>query len=145
MPHSALLHELSHNTYVALRPSPVAGIGVFALRHIPKGCRDMFSPPRGDDAAYVAVPRAEIEALPEHARHLVETYCLYDETHYHVPADGFKKMELVYFLNHSDTPNLRSVDDGDWFEALVDIAPGEELFVDYGTIVDESDGPSTVG
>jgi len=132
-----LLRELRHDTYVIVRPSPVAGIGVFAIRPIPKGCRDIFTPPAGDDDGYLAVPRAEIDALPDHARHLVETYCLFDEGQYYVPRHGFKQMDLVSFLNHSDTPNVQSIDDGAWFEALVDIAAGEELFVDYGTLVDE--------
>lgn len=137
MPHTPLLQELRHRTYVALRPSSVAGIGVFAIRPIPRGCREIFSPPQGGDEGFVAVPRAEIDALPDHARHLVETYCLFDETHYHLPADGFKKLDLVHFLNHADEPNVRSIDDGAWFEAVRDIAAGEELFVDYGTLVDE--------
>ncbi len=140
MPLDRLLRELRDDTYVALRPSAVAGIGVFALRNIPQGCRAMFSPPSlggdGDDG-YVAVPRAEIDALPAHARHLVETYCLFDDERYFVPQDGFKKMDLVSFLNHSETPNVRSIEDGAYFEAVVDIAAGDELFVDYGTIVKE--------
>jgi SET domain-containing protein len=138
MPHTRLLDELRHQTFVAIRPSPVAGIGVFAVRPIPEGCRDLFTPPAGGDDGFIAVPRAEIDGLPEHARHLVETYCLYDDVHYHLPAEGFKKMDLVHFLNHSELPNVRSVDDGAWFEALRDIAEGEELFVDYGTLVDDA-------
>ncbi len=138
MPHARLLHDLQHRTYVMLRPSAVAGIGVFAVRPIPVGCRDIFSPPTGTEDGFVPVPRREIALLDEHARHLVETYCLFDEKHYFVPEDGFKKMDLVHFLNHSATPNVRSVDDGNWFEAIVDIAAGEELFVDYGTLVDDS-------
>lgn len=137
MPHARLLHELQHETWVAIRPSAVAGIGVFALRRIPKGCRNLFTPPAGTGDGFVAVPRPEIDALDAHARHLVETYCLYDDSHYFVPADGFKKMDLVHFLNHSDAPNVRSIDEGAWFEAIVDIEAGEELFVDYGTLVDE--------
>lgn len=133
-----LLRELRHDTYVIVRPSSVAGIGVFAIRPIPKGCRDIFSPPPVGDDGYVAVPREEIDALPHYARHLVETYCLFDEGQYFVPRHGFKQMDLVSFLNHSDTPNVRSIDDGAWFEAMVDIAAGEELFVDYGTLVDET-------
>jgi SET domain-containing protein len=43
---------------------------------------------------------------------------------------------MVVFLNHSDQPNLMSVNDGEYFEAIRDIGSGEELFVDYGTIVD---------
>lgn len=137
MPIERLLRELRHDTYVSLRPSAVAGIGVFAIRQIPKGCRSIFTPPPAGDDGYLAVPRAEIEALPDHARHLVETYCLFDEGQYYVPAHGFKQMDLVSFLNHSDTPNVRSIDDGSWFEAMEDIAVGEELFVDYGSLVDE--------
>lgn len=41
MPRTRLLHQLRHETYVAIRPSPVAGIGVFAVRPIPEGCRDL--------------------------------------------------------------------------------------------------------
>jgi hypothetical protein len=137
MPIDRLLHELRDDTYVALRPSGVAGVGVFAIRDIPKGCRTIFSPPSDRDDDYLAVPRADIEALPAHARHMVETYCLFDDERYFVPRDGFKKMDLVSFLNHSETPNVRSIDDGAFFEALVDIPADTELFVDYGTIVTE--------
>jgi hypothetical protein len=130
------LATLHHDTYVALRPSPVEGIGVFALRDIPQGCRTMFgAPDTADD--WERVPRTDVEALPSHARFLVETYCLFDEEHYFVPSHGFKRMDLSLFLNHSDTPNVVSIDGGDYFEAVRPIAPGEELFIDYGTIVNE--------
>ena len=36
-----LLKELGTNTYLMLKPSPIEGIGVFAIRDIPKGCRDI--------------------------------------------------------------------------------------------------------
>lgn len=136
MPLDALLRDLRHHTWVALRPSPVAGIGVFALRDIPAGTRDLFSPPRGDGDGFVPVPRADVDALPEHARHLVETYCLFDADTYWVPEEGFKRMDLSLFLNHADEPNVASVEEGAWFVALRDIRAGEELFVDYGELVD---------
>lgn len=135
-----LLHELRDQSYVMLRPSPIEGIGVFALRDIPKGCREMFSPPLAADD-YVAVPRATIDELPAHARRLVETYCLYDAESYYLPGGGFKKLDLVHFLNHSDTPNVASVDEGNWFVALRDIAAGEELLVDYGSLVEDEASP----
>ncbi|MBK9978347.1 MAG: SET domain-containing protein [Gemmatimonadetes bacterium] len=131
-----ILRELRDQTYVMLRPSPIEGIGVFAIRDIPKGCRDMFSPPGAPDE-YLAVPRAEIDELPAHAKRLVETYCLFDTDWYWLPRDGFKRMDLSHFLNHSDTPNVASIEEGKWFEALRDIAAGEELTVDYGELVDD--------
>lgn len=126
-----LLNELVNNTYVVLRPSPVAGIGVFALRDIPKGCRDMFSKPDPSDN-WIKVPLAEVEKLPDHTRFLIWNYCLFDDEHYFVPDHGFKKVDLCLFLNHSDDPNVKSVDEGAYFETLRDIKEGEELFLYYG-------------
>lgn len=136
-----LLNELIHHSYVKLRPSAVAGIGVFALRPIPKGCREMFSKPNPSDQ-WQLLTHQEVENLPAHARLLVENYCLFDEQHYYVPQQGFKSLDVSLFLNHSDTPNVQSIDDGNYFEALRDIMEGEELFIDYGTIV-TGDGVST--
>ena len=136
MDKAALLKELAGNTYVIIRPSPVEGIGVFAIRDIPRGCRNIFTDPHPDKDQWITIPRIEIEELPLHARQLVETYCLYDEANYFVPEYGFKKMDLVNFLNHSDQPNVISINDGEYFEAIKDIAAGEELLVDYGGLVD---------
>jgi len=129
-----LLQELNNNIWVVLKPSPIEGIGVFALRDIPKGCREMFSKPDPAES-WISLSKAEVEALPPHSKWMVENYCLYDDEQYFVPADGFKKMDLSYFLNHSDTPNTISIDDGDYFETTRDVAEGEELLIDYGTIV----------
>ena len=134
MTKAALLAELSNNTYVMLKPSPVEGIGVFAVADIPKGCRQMFSKPDATDE-WVTVSKKEIEALPAHTQFLTGNYCLYDEENYFVPAHGFKKMDLALFINHSDAPNIISINDGDYFEAIRAIKAGEELLIDYGGIV----------
>jgi len=130
-----LLNELSNNTWVMLRPSPIEGIGVFAIRDIPKGCRDIFGKPDAADE-WITVPKKEMEALSAHARLLVGNYCLYDEENYFIPAHGFKKMDVSLFLNHSDTPNIISINDGDFFETVRDIKQNEELLIDYGGIVE---------
>ena len=128
-----LLLELQQDTYVMLKPSPIEGIGVFAIRDIPKGCRTIFSAGIGE---WIKVSIDEVEKLPAHSRNLVETYCLYDEENYFVPDYGFKIMDLVLYLNHSTQFNMISVNDGEQFEALRDIKAGEELLVDYGSIAD---------
>ena len=127
-----LLKELSQDTYVMLKPSLLHGIGVFALRDIPKGCREIFSRNFGK---WIKLPISEVEQLPEHSRNLVETYCLYDDENYYVPDYGFKLMDMVNYLNHSSTPNIISVNDGEYFEALNHIPAGAELLIDYEKIV----------
>jgi hypothetical protein len=66
-----LLAELTYHSYLALRPSPIEGIGVFALRDIPKGCREMFSKPSPDDK-WITVSGEEVGALPAHAQWLLK-------------------------------------------------------------------------
>ena len=135
MTKAELLAELGSNTYVMLKPSPIEGIGVFAITDIAKGCREMFSKPDAADE-WITISKKEIESLPAHAQFLTGNYCLYDEENYFVPAHGFKKMDLALFINHADTPNIISINDGDYFEAIRDIKAGEELLIDYGGIVD---------
>ena len=134
MTKAQLLAELSQNTFVALKPSPVEGIGVFAIADIKEGQSGLFSK---DKSEWIAVTKAEVEALPPHSRFLVENHCLYDDEHYFIPEYGFKMIDLVVYLNHSDDPNVRSINEGEDFVALRDIKAGEELLINYGEIVDE--------
>jgi SET domain-containing protein len=128
-----LIHLLQQETLVALKASPVHGIGVFALVDIPKGCRTMFSKGMGE---WLKLTYDEVKTMPQQSIDLIENFCLYDEEGYFVPEYGFKLMDLVVYLNHSDTPNVISVNEGEYFEAIEDIKAGEELFVDYGTLVE---------
>ena len=128
-----LLSELQNDTYVMPKASPIHGIGVFAIRDIPKGTRNIFSKGRGE---WIKVPITEVEKLPEHTRSLIETYCLFDEEDYWVPEYGFKVIDPVIYLNHSSNPNIISINDGEEFEAIVDIKEGQELLVNYGHLVD---------
>ncbi len=136
MKKESLLQQLQQSTYVMIQPSPLHGIGVFAIRDIPMGTRDMFSQGVGE---WIKLTIAEVEALPKHSKDLVENHCLFDEDVYYVPDYGFKLVDLVIYLNHSDTPNVFSVNDGEYFEAIRDIVAGEELLVDYGTLVDSKE------
>jgi len=129
----ALLKELASSTYVMIKPSPLHGIGVFAIRDIPKGTKNIFSKGVGD---WIKVSKEEVDALPQHSKDLIENHCLFDEDFYFIPDYGFKLVDLVIYLNHSGTPNVISLNDGEEFEAIRDIANGEELLVDYGTIVE---------
>jgi SET domain-containing protein len=132
----ALLKELANSTYVMIKPSPLHGIGVFAIRDIPKGTKNIFSKGVGD---WIKVSKEEVDALPQHSKDLIENHCLFDEDFYFIPDYGFKLVDLVIYLNHSETPNVISLNDGEEFEAIRDIAIGEELLVDYGTIVESKE------
>ena len=131
-----ILKELAHETFVTLKPSTIHGIGVFALKDIPKGCRDIFS---RNEINWVKIPITDVEQLPDHSKNLVETYCLYDEDHYFVPSHGFKMVDMVNYLNHSSEPNIVPIDEGEQYEALFDIPAGTELLVNYKMLVETNE------
>ena len=128
-----LLQELQHETFIALEPSGIHGIGVFAICDIPKGFKQLFSKNNG---SWIELDFEEAAQLPVHVREFIETYYLYDEEKYFIPDHGCKVMDMANYLNHSNTPNIISVNEGEYFETLREIKKGEELFVDYGEIVD---------
>lgn len=52
--------------------------------------------------------------------------------------DGKHEGNTARWINHSCAPNLEAEQDGNrvFLKALRDIAPGEELFFDYGLVID---------
>ena len=73
MTKSELLADLNNHTYVMIKPSPLHGIGVFAIRDIPKGTRNIFSKGIGE---WIQVSKEEVNALPQHSKDLIENHCL---------------------------------------------------------------------
>jgi len=52
--------------------------------------------------------------------------------------DGSRGGNSARFLNHACTPNCEAIETGErvFIHAVTAIAPGEELFIDYGLVVD---------
>lgn len=130
-----LLQELKEQTWVMIRPSAIHGIGVFAVRDIPKGTKGIFSKGIG---GWIELSHTEVAELPEYSQQLIHTYCLFDEEKYYVPDYGFKIMDLSLYLNHAEDSNIISLNHGEDFETKREIKAGEELLINYGEIV-ESD------
>jgi len=119
-----LPHE---GVYVRLKPSKRHGVGVFAIRRIPKGTY-VF---RDDNEQIVWVEKGKTEGLPEAVRELYEDFCIIKNGQYGCPR-SFDALTPAWYLNHSDKPNM-AADSETRFYALRNIRKGEELTVDYRT------------
>jgi SET domain-containing protein len=102
-----------------IRGSTIHGLGVFAVRAIPRRTRVL---------QYMGkrLTREEAEAIRD------KTYCFKVDNDYTI--DGLATWNPAGFINHSCKPNCESwVFDGTiWIVASRDIAPGEELTFNYG-------------
>lgn len=117
---------------IQVRRSGVHGKGVFALRRIAAGER-------------IIEYKGEIISWPEALRRHPHDPSDPNHTFYFSLDDGDTVIDAnvngnaARWINHACDPNCRADEtDGRVFiEALRDLQPGEELFYDYGLVIDE--------
>jgi hypothetical protein len=124
--------------YVRLRPSDLhdAGIGVFAIRPIPKNTK-IFA---GENEEIVW---RDASSLPKKGelRRLYDDFAIIREKVYGCPT-SFNRLTPAWYINESKKPNVRCDENYDFY-SLRDIDDGEELTVDYSTFSDYPDGYSS--
>jgi SET domain-containing protein len=121
----------SKPTLIEVRESPIAGLGVFAARRIPRGTRIIEYVGQRISSAE-ADARYDDDAMDQH--HTV-LFAVDDD----VVIDAAVGGNEARFINHACAPNCEAVnEDGRiYIEALGDIAPGAELLYDYSLARDE--------
>jgi hypothetical protein len=117
--------------YARIGRSRVHGVGVVAIREIPKGTA-VF---RGEDERVVWVPQAIVRRLARPLRQLYEDFAMLWGDRYGVPRT-LNMLSVGWYLNHSRRPNVEA-DEWGRFHALRRIRKGEELTADYRTFSDE--------
>ena len=113
-------------------PSPLAGVGVFALRSIDEG--EAIFP--GDSGEIVWISRAELESanLSEADKAFYRDFAVFKADRCGCPAD-FGKLTSCWYLNYASgqqEANVRcNIDEGYRFYASRKIEAGEELMARY--------------
>lgn len=118
-----------------VRSSSIHGLGVFALRRIPKGTRIV-------EYCGERLTTDEVERRYDGEIDTGHTFLFHvgDDLYVDASSGG----NDARFINHSCEPNCESEveDDRVYISALVDIEPGTELTYDYA-LEPEDDPPST--
>jgi SET domain-containing protein len=116
---------------VQVRRSGVHGKGVFAIQAIAKG--DVVIEYKGEIISWKEALRRHPHdpSDPNHTFyfHLSDGYVI----------DGKENGNSARWINHSCAPNCEADQEGDqvFIKALRNIQSGEELFYDYGLVIDE--------
>jgi len=129
----ALPHK---NVYTRLGCSKVHGVGVFAIRKIPKGT-SIFP----DDTENINwIQKRQLDRLPREIRRLYEDFAIIrDNGEAYGCPKSFNRLTPAWFLNEpkrGKKPNVGCRRDYTFY-ALRDIRSGEELTVDYRTYSEE--------
>ena len=133
--HDALVTSLRNETYARIARSSIHGVGVVAIRHIPKGALPFQTLSNSNDEIIDLYPN-EIATLPKGVQTMVRDFFLRnDDGSYPVLNRGLNALDISFFMNHSETPNI-AVDSNNsnnyfGFHSLRDISEGEELTFNY--------------
>jgi SET domain-containing protein len=130
MKRAELVRRVLADCYCRLAPSTIHGIGVFAIRDIPRGKNPFNTISKYSRPGYVRMTSAELDALPPKLHEMIHALFVPTDGEMWLPSCGTNVVYLNTYLNHSTEPNLRTKD-GFRFTALRKISEGEELTVDY--------------
>lgn len=105
-----------------LQPSSIGGIGVFASHDIPEGTK-IFRENHSHR-------KLKIKDIPEPFR----KYCIFLSDEECICPERFDRMEIGWYLNHSEKPNISYKNDMKRFITIRDIKAGEEMLMDYNEL-----------
>ena len=131
-----LLQNLKYDTYVRLQASKIHGIGVFAIKDIPKGTNPfMVTNKQGIKYNNIDFSESEIKKLPEEIQEYLKALFFPDGNNiYSIPYNGLNSLDISFYLNHSKNNNLNIVPNNtDFLEFITNknIKKGDELTIDY--------------
>lgn len=143
MEKTLFLNKLIDVTYCRIGISKISGVGVIAIRDIPNETNPFGYIKFKCNSNYnqnIKVTLDDIYILPDEIKKLVFDFIIPDKYGaYYLPSDGFNSMDISFYLNHSDNPNLIKTDHGCeyyGFKTIRDIKKGEELIIDYENYVE---------
>ena len=119
------------NTYCRLKPSEIEGIGVFAIKNIPKGVNP-FQVIRQEK--WLKLNMRDLSGIGKEVLKMIDDFFVIEQDGTVLILEhGLNNLNISFFVNNSDAPNLYTPDEGFTFITLRNIKKDEELTVSYVT------------
>jgi SET domain-containing protein len=132
----ALLDNLYNDVYCRLKPSKTHGIGVFAIKDIPKNTNPFYLSDGGcSGSRIINITKEEIQTLDPEVKKLIHDFYHEENGVYGIPYKGINAQDISFYLNTSNNPNVGFENSKKCslvsFKTLKRIKKGEELFINY--------------
>jgi len=124
-------------TYVRIMPSKIHGVGVVAIREIPAGINPFEH--AGNKCGInkmIRVHKDKLEKVDKSVIKMLDDFLGEDKDgYYDVPSGGLNSLDVSFYMNFSNKPNVSIVSDKNCkfatFKTNKVIKKGEELFINY--------------
>lgn len=122
--------ECLRNTNCRIKKSDIDGVGVFAIKDIPKGTELFAGIPEKN---YELFSLDEIRNCDPEVIDMVKGFFGAEQDgRYWIPEGGLNSMDISFFMNNASQPNTET-SDGYTFYTARDIKKGEELTTHYAS------------
>lgn len=131
-----LLDNLHNDIYCRIKPSKKHGVGVFAIRDIPKNTNP-FKVSNGEciKQRLINIKEKEINKLHPEVKKLINDFYHKENKVFSIPYMGINSNDISFYMNTSKKPNIgfKEVKNCSLvvFNTLRKIKKGEELFINY--------------
>jgi SET domain-containing protein len=130
-----LLKHLKNDIYCRIGVSKVHGVGVVAIKDIPKGTIPFATLSKEKDKIITLTDDDIKDIHPNVCKILQDFFGEKNSNKYDVYAYGPNYINISFYLNHSDKPNINIIEDNkdNYLKFITNrkIKKGEELFINY--------------
>lgn len=130
-----IIKDLEENIYCRLRPSKIDGVGVFAIRCIPKNTKISKTIRK---IKFIGInPKLIFKnaRIDRAVKQMVKDFFVIWKGKLYLPNLSLNEIDISFFINHSKKPNV--IYKKEEFFTLRDIKKGEELTADYRSYCDK--------
>ena len=134
-----LIDHLTNDIYCRLGVSKISGVGVIAIRDIPKGI-DPFKSLSTYKDPIIVLKEEDLTGINKNVRSIIDDFFGNTDKNkkqkiYDMLASGPNNINIAFYMNHSDDPNMSMVEVKGKpyleFIARRNIKEGEEITINY--------------
>ena len=131
-----LLSNLQNDIYCRIKSSKKHGVGVFAIRDIPKNSNPFkVSNSECMKQRLINIDEKDINKLHPEVKKLINDFYHKENKVYSIPYKGLNSNDISFYMNTSNKPNIgfKTIKNCSLvvFNTLRKIKKGEELFINY--------------
>lgn len=136
MTNKCLLKNTIDDVYCRISPSKIHGVGVFAIRDIPKGINPFrLTNDKCMDYNSKIITQNDMKLISPEVRKMIQDYIVPNNNNeYELPYNGLNSLDISFYMNHSVNNNIDSyADKCDYYKFITNrkINKGEELLINY--------------
>ena len=131
-----LIKNLENDIYCKIMTSKIHGVGVFAIKDIPKN-RNPFKISGNicSNVKSVKINKNDLKNVPNQIISLLDDFIGLDDESYYIPKYGLNSLDISFYMNHSKKNNIDilEIDECEFtiFKTNKFIKKGEELLINY--------------